>query len=173
MTDRGLEMGGYRYSLYRDIPAIAGQGAGVPPRVLFIMLNPSTATDETDDPTIRRCMGFAESWGYGTMHVVNLFALRATKPESLRYSRDPIGKENDSEILIRAINADLVVCAWGNHGRLYNRGAHVVRMLTRAGIDLHCLGVTRAGQPKHPLYINKNQQPVVFAQADAENRSRP
>ena len=168
MSDRGLEMGGYRYTLYRDIPAISGQGAGQPPRVLFIMLNPSTATDDTDDPTIRRCMGFAESWGYGTLHVVNLFALRATKPQALKLSRDPIGKENDAEILIRAINADLVVAAWGNHGKLYNRGTHVVSKLTRAGIDLHCLGVTKAGEPKHPLYINKNQQPVAFARADAE-----
>src|SRR5581483_9586135 len=97
----------YRYSLARFF----GDG-GV---VNFIMLNPSTADAETDDPTIRRCLGFAKAWGYGTLVVTNLFAYRATDPAELAKAGDPVGPDNDTRLWSEAQLSDLVVCAWGNH----------------------------------------------------------
>lgn len=133
----------YRYLLWRRW----GHGG----TVAFVMLNPSTADAARDDPTIRRCAGFARTWGFGGMAVVNLFALRATDPARLRRARDPVGRENDHHIAAAAATADAVVVAWGVHGGLGARDRAVLALL--AGLRPRCLGVTRAGQPRHPLYL--------------------
>lgn len=123
------------------------------PVAKWIMLNPSTADAMKDDPTIRRCAGFARREGCGGIAVVNLFALRATDPAALRQADDPAGPANDPFIAIHAGPGDLVIAAWGAGGTLNGRAAEVGQRLTAAGVRLKCLGVTAAGQPRHPLYV--------------------
>ncbi|MGH2490439.1 MAG: DUF1643 domain-containing protein [Candidatus Limnocylindria bacterium] len=126
------------------------------------MLNPSTADDGADDPTIRRCMAFAREWGYGGLEVVNLFALRATDPRRLRRSRDPVGRENDAHIQAAAERAVAMVIAWGAHGPLRDRGSETLEILSPRA-QLLALGWTRAGEPRHPLYLRRDVQPIVVA----------
>ena len=135
--------GRYRYSLTRKF--FMGKGT-----VLFVMLNPSTADAETDDPTIRRCIGFARRWGFQELEVGNLFAWRATDPKELRQAEDPIGPENDRHLMHMSGAADAVIAAWGAHGAYQNRGRQVEGMLE--GTVEH-LGLTKQGHPKHPLYL--------------------
>jgi len=152
------ECGRYRYVLRRKIPSIV---RWVRP-ILFVMLNPSTADAELDDPTIRRCKAFAERDGFTQLTVVNLFALRATDPAGLKIDHDPIGPENDrylqEEILAHG-STGLVVAAWGAHPFATERAKHVLRM----GV-FDCLGKTKAGFPRHPLYI-RSDQPFVTMEA--------
>ena len=124
----------------------------------FIMLNPSTADSHIDDPTIRRCMGFAESWGFGGFTVGNLFAFRATNPADLLRAEDPIGPENDSYLRSLSSEAAITVCAWGNHGIYKGRWKEVLSMLCSP----RCLGMTGQGQPKHPLYLKKDLIPMEY-----------
>jgi len=122
--------------------------------VNFLMLNPSTADANVDDPTIRRCIGYARAWGYGSLVVTNLFAWRATDPKQLKSIMDPVGPKNDRVILETARAAHMVIAAWGNHGNLHGRDDAVRRLLAEAGIALHCLTVSPgSGQPAHPLYL--------------------
>lgn len=158
--------GRYRYFLTR------GWGDGG--ECTFIMLNPSVADAEEDDPTIRRCIGFARRSGYGSLRVVNLFALRATKPDELRLADDPVGPSNDEHI-VTALGADLVIAAWGAHGGLHGRDQQVIdifKFVMRANpkFTVHCLGHTQSGQPKHPLYLAKNSPLKVFWTAGSGNR---
>ena len=111
----------YRYSLTR--------GFDDGPACNFLMLNPSTATATEDDPTIRRCIGFAKGWGYGVLYVTNLFALRATDPRELYKHAEPVGPDNDRCILTAATGSQLVVAAWGVHGAHRDRGADVARLI--------------------------------------------
>lgn len=138
--------GTYRYDLWRR---------WVPDGrvLLWILLNPSTADAVQDDPTIVRCIRFAARWGYGAIRVINLFALRATDPRELYAAADPVGPQNDAIAEKALPAADGVICAWGNHGQLNDRGARVQEMLSRHRCDPRILGVTRLGQPMHPLYI--------------------
>jgi hypothetical protein len=131
------------------------------PTVAFVMLNPSTADDQTDDATIRRCIGYARRWGYGTLRVVNLFALRATDPARLRLAEDPVGPDNDAHVLAVATEADRVVAAWGAHGCYLQRDRRVLAMLGTIG-DVFCLGMTKAGQPKHPLRLSASLKPEPY-----------
>lgn len=146
--------GRYRYSLSR---AWNDQG-----KVCWIMLNPSTADATQDDPTIRRCMGFAASWGYGGIVVVNLFALRATDPGELERQGGVVGPENDRTIIMEARAAGRVMAAWGAHGTLFSRSRKVVTMLRDAGVMLHHLGQTSTGEPRHPLYVKGDTLPVPW-----------
>lgn len=131
----------------------------------FIMLNPSTATAQEDDPTIRRCIGYARDWGHSELVVVNLFAYRATKPMALREADDMVGPRNDY-MLLRVCQPEwLTVAAWGAFGNLNGRGQQVADMLTDAGVDLSCLGVTASGQPRHPLYMLGNLTPQLYLAA--------
>lgn len=127
----------------------------------FIMLNPSTATHRTLDPTVRRCVGFAERVGATRLIVSNLFALRSTDPSKLRTHAAPIQQpalfDIAAHMLARhALNPGISVCAWGTHGNLYGRGCRVETDLREAGEDLYCLGVNKDGTPKHPLYLRKD-----------------
>mgnify|MGYP002133234169 CR=1 FL=1 len=144
----------YRYSLTR--------GFDDGPACNFLMLNPSTATATEDDPTIRRCIGFAKGWGYGVLYVTNLFALRATDPRELYKHAEPVGPDNDRCILTAATGSQLVVAAWGVHGAHRDRGADVARLIRKAGVKLHCLGTTKDGHPRHPLYLPAALTPVAF-----------
>lgn len=128
------------------------------PRVAFIMLNPSTADAKEDDPTIRRCMGFARAWGYGGIDVVNLYAYRATNPKELKKAPSPIGPYNDNTVLAIARHADKIVCAWGAHGG--RRGDSILRKLRHEGLTPMCLEKTKKGAPKHPLYLKGDLTPV-------------
>ena len=139
----------YRYLLWR-------QWEATKPYVLFIGLNPSIADEIEDDPTIRRCVGFAKSWGYGAVVMMNLFAVRATKPKDMLNHEQPIGEDNDQRLLKIADNAGLVVCAWGGKGGHLNRGEEVSDLLK--GYELKCLGTTQAGDPRHPLYIKADKE---------------
>lgn len=147
----------YRYLLRRWL------GSEARPVCCFIMLNPSTADETANDPTVRRCISFAKGWGYGMLLVVNLFGLRSSDPAKLRSSSDPVGPWNDAHILYAANEADLVVCAWGVDGGWRGRAGHVEEMLRAEGVTLHHLGRTRIGQrPRHPLYLSKTTEPVLW-----------
>lgn len=134
---------------------------GFGPRVTFIMLNPSTATEQRADPTIRRVWRFAgDTWAPGHLDVVNLYALRATDPRQLARHPDPIGPDNDEVLLKAAAGADVVVAAWGGKGR--TRGQEVRRVLAHAGVQLHALRVNRDGTPAHPLYLCASSIPRLW-----------
>lgn len=126
--------------------------------VLFVCLNPSTADEMTDDPTVKRCMRYAYDWGYGGIKIVNLFALRSSKPENL-YKHDlPVGISNNAYIIRESRKAALTIAAWGCHGSFMDREELVLPLLKNP----HCLGVTKDGHPKHPLFLKKTLKPVRF-----------
>jgi len=126
------------------------------PMVTFVLLNPSTADALHDDPTNRRGMGFARSWGFGACVFVNLFAFRSPYPKVMKASDDPVGPDNDEWILRCAVGSDLVVCAWGVNGVYRGRDLEVLEILN--GFKLRCLGLTKAGYPRHPLYLKKDTE---------------
>ena len=136
----------YRYTLTREWAP--GQG-----RLLCVMLNPSTATEVQNDPTVERCERRARTLGYGAFRVCNIFAWRATDPRDMRAAADPVGPENDAALACSARWADRVLCAWGTHGAHLGRGPAVERLLRATGRPLCHLGLTRDGHPRHPLYI--------------------
>ena len=144
----------YRYSLTREWDQDR-------PAAIWVMLNPSTAGAELSDPTIRRCIAFAKREGCGGIAVLNLFALRATEPKALYTHPDPIGPLN-AGFLLRALVVDggPVVAAWGVHGAFQGRGATVADLL--ASVGLVCLGVTKDGHPRHPLYVPGDAPLVPF-----------
>ena len=141
--------GRYRYKLWRTWDAALAP-------VMFIMLNPSTADATRNDPTIRRCIGFARDWGYGGVRVGNLFAWRTPYPNTLRSAPDPIGKENDTALRELAEGAALVVAAWGVHGAWQKRAQAFCREFTS---PLHALGITKSGEPAHPLRLRRTCSP--------------
>jgi hypothetical protein len=124
-------------------------------RMVVIGLNPSTADALSDDPTIRRCIGFAKREGCGALTMINLFSLRATNPEDCKRSRARgAGDDNDTAILNACREGDVVVAAWGSHGSwVWDRASVVTRMLSHARIPLYHFGLTQDGQPRHPLYL--------------------
>lgn len=145
----------YRYTLTR----IWNPGG---PKALFVMLNPSTATEVQNDPTVERCERRARALGFGAFRVCNIFAYRATDPKVMRAQAEPVGPGNDAAIAESALWADRVLCAWGTHGAHLERGAAVEALLRGTGQRLYHLGLSKAGHPKHPLYIGYDQQPVPW-----------
>jgi hypothetical protein len=131
------------------------------PAVCFVMLNPSTADAFQDDPTIRRCIGFARAWGYGGLHVVNLYSFRTPSPAYLKKAPRPNGPDNDAHLHQAAAAATRVVAAWGNHGDRM-RVADVLAQLRAATGQVMCLGMTRTGAPRHPLYVPAATQLVEY-----------
>lgn len=140
--------GRYRYRLYREWDASL-------PVVLFVMLNPSTADDRIDDPTVRRVIGFAKSWGYGGVYVANLFAFRSTDPKGLLHTADPIGPENARHIQELVSVVDRVVYAWGN-------GRHEPEWLREIVREPFCIDLGKRNVPKHPLFLPKNSRLIPF-----------
>ncbi len=153
---RALISGPFRYALYRRWGASENG-------VTFVMLNPSTADGDVDDPTIRRCIGFARGWAFGSLSVVNLYALRATNPADLMHAADPVGPEN-AEWIATACQGAAVVLAWGAciGPRPPTVRAHVAEILFRAR-SVDCLGYCANGQPRHPLYVRAAQERVSAA----------
>lgn len=145
----------YRYSLTRVWDETGEKG-------LFIMLNPSTATEVQNDPTVERCERRSRALGYGAFRVLNIFAYRATDPRDMRRAEDPVGPENDAALLQGLDWADRVICAWGTHGEHLGRGPEVAALLKGTGRELLHLGLSKAGHPKHPLYIGYKVQPQVW-----------
>ncbi|MFT5342599.1 MAG: hypothetical protein ACI9BH_001813 [Paracoccaceae bacterium] len=145
----------YRYSLTRIWDP---QGR----KALFVMLNPSTATEVQNDPTVERCERRARTLGFGAFRVTNIFAWRDTDPRKMRAAADPVGPENDVVLLAGADWADQVIAGWGTHGAHMARGAAVEALLRTNDIALHNLGLTKDGHPKHPLYIAYRQTPVPW-----------
>lgn len=155
--------GTYRYRLWRDWPGGSGYAT-------FVMLNPSTADAQHDDPTVRRCIGFAKRWGMAGLSVVNLYALRATDPRELWRASDPVGPLNDDAIIGAMRNASRVVAAWGVHAKRERVDAMLAARRREHEIDeacdlrdgletypldpLLCLGTSKSGAPRHPLYVS-------------------
>lgn len=155
--------GKYRYHLTREWDATL-------PRTLFVMLNPSTADASLDDPTIRRCMGFARSWGAGGIEVVNLFALRATDPEAL-WDHLPCAEDGVNHDYVRAAvdrvlatPGSVIVAAWGAHATVEHTVVQDFLRLVPSGARVMCLGKTRKGAPKHPLYLAANTALELYAE---------
>lgn len=149
ISDCGL----YRYELWRRWRP--GKYA------LFIGLNPSTADAENDDNTIRRCISFARKWGYDALCMANLFAFRATDPKDMKAARDPVGIGNLSTLYRLADGAGIVIAAWGADGGFRNQDNQVV--LGLEGVcKFHCLGLTKDGYPRHPLYLRKDSAPIPY-----------
>jgi hypothetical protein len=148
----------YRYNLWRSWD-------NSKPTVIFIMLNPSTADDKVLDPTVRRCLGYAMQWGFGSMEILNLFALRSTDPKALYSHPDPVGKKNDKEIHDACNWSWTIIAAWGIHGKFMGRGETVAEIVTRRHKPLYCLQLTKGGIPSHPLYLKGDLKPVLYREA--------
>jgi len=151
----------HRYLLRRDVFANSTTAAGT---LLFVMLNPSTADETDDDPTIRRCIGFARSWKFAALVVANLFSLRSTDPKALYSTPGAEGDPENATAILSYAHEPYVktVCAWGVHGALRHRGEDVRRFLEGEGASLHHLGLTKDGHPKHPLYLRGDLKPVKW-----------
>lgn len=157
-----LEHGAYRYTLHRSVSPLIHRGT-----LLWIMLNPSTADEHEDDPTITRCIGFTRRLGYADMRVINLYALRATDPTTLTLAIDPVGPSNDAVLrdwITAAKPPDAVMCAWGGKGDPA-RAEHVMALLREhcnPAVQVLALKLNADGSPGHPLYLRADTQPVPF-----------
>jgi hypothetical protein len=159
--------GTYRYLLTRSV----GPGERW---ATFILLNPSTADARTDDPTIRRCIGFARLWRCGRLNVLNLFAFRATRPTDLKQAADPVGPENrawfERTLLHQGVGP--VVCGWGVHGRHLGQDRIVLEWLEQLGVKAVTLGATKDGHPRHPLYLPYTAAWTLSACCPTHQRAR-
>ena len=151
----------YRYELTRDIEGMHTERVWAKP-VVFVMLNPSTADESENDPTIRKCMGYAERWGYKKLVVVNLFGYRTPSPKALKQAYQAginvEGPDNGEHILKAIHEAREVVCGWGNNGTIGNMGIKTLKMMYGQGILPCCLKVSKMRQPYHPLYLKWEQE---------------
>lgn len=152
----------YRYTLWREWSMEHVQGATVDDGgyVMFIGLNPSTADETLDDPTIRRCKAFARAWHFPAMCMTNLFAWRSVDPEVLPFVGDPVGMQNNAELCRIAQKANLIVACWGTKAEFSNQADFVKKMMFDIGVKLHCLRKTKQGHPGHPLYLPKTLTPI-------------
>lgn len=141
----------YRYVLWRIWD-------NTKPLVNFIGLNPSTADETKDDPTMRRCASFAKSWGYGGFFMTNLFSFKATKPEDLKKAPDPIGKDTDKWILEIEKKVEKVIFVWGVNGIYLNRDIEIKKIITKG----HFIELSKDGHPKHPLYLKGGLIPKPY-----------
>lgn len=157
----------YRYTLWRELgDPMVNQEQPIGSFLIVIGLNPSKADEVQNDPTIRRCIGFAQSWGFRTLCMMNAFAFRATDPKEMKAQADPVGPDNNhhlKQLLFACHNSGgLALAAWGVHGDWNDRDMDIEAMAGNLHVPLHCLGKTRLGQPRHPLYLNKTLQPIPY-----------
>lgn len=154
----------YRYQLWRRWR----KG----PSLVWLLLNPSTADEKENDATIKRCIGFAQMWGYGRIDVINLFAFRSTNPNDLDLAHDPVGPENDK--VIRRYGNEQMIAGWGDKGsaRAYRneRALAVIQLLKSLNCKIFCLGVTKKGQPRHPVRLPYVMKPTRFDSTEFERR---
>jgi hypothetical protein len=132
-------------------------------RLLFFMLNPSTADEKKDDRTVAGCVARARLWGFGSVGIANLFALRSTDPVGLyAEGRDPVGPKNYEAILqaLEWASTGMVICGWGNHGAYQHRDLEVLRLFAETDTQPWCLVQNENGQPAHPLYLGYEMKPV-------------
>jgi len=136
--------------------------------LMIIGLNPSTADETKDDPTIRKCIGFAKRLGYGALCMTNLFAFRATDPKIMEREADPIGPDNDLHLKACAENAGVIVAAWGVNGSYLGRNKQVYDLMDAPPVlrTVCCLRKTKSGHPEHPLYIPYDVTPVIYNDLD-------
>ena len=146
----------YRYALTRVWKFEAS-------RLVFVMLNPSTATEVQNDPTVERCERRARTLGFGSLQVTNIFAWRDTDPKKMRTAKDPIGPDNDKTIMEACSWGDQIIAAWGTHGAHLGRGVQVKQILRSSDKPVFHLGISKGGHPKHPLYIAYSQKPEIWA----------
>lgn len=146
----------YRYLLTREW--LFGNG-----RVVFVLLNPSTADESTDDATIRRLIKFSQSWGYQGLKVLNLFALRATDPGELYSAENPVGMINDTVTVAESAFCDKLVVGWGCHGKFMDRDKHVMDLLRLYNKQIQCFEINTDGTPRHPLYLSTKTIPIEYA----------
>lgn len=142
----------YRYALWRTWDQSK-------PYIMFICLNPSTADETTDDPTLTRCITYAKSWGYGGVCMANLFAFRATAPADMKAAKNPIGSQNDRWLEKLAHEAERVVAAWGNDGGHSGRSRQVRGLIP----NMYCLKINKTGEPAHPLYQKAHIQLIPLS----------
>lgn len=153
----------YRYALTRSWDETGR-------KLVFIMLNPSTADETRNDPTLERCERRARAMGYGAFRVVNLFAWRATDPKDLKASDAPEGPDNMSVLQDACDWADSVIAGWGVHGAHLGQGPRIAGLLNT---PLTHLGLTKDGHPRHPLYVSYAVLPSPWAQPDASENDYP
>lgn len=149
----------YRYWLKITFRHVASRQ-----HVNYLLLNPSTATELKNDPTISRCEVRARREGFGGLIITNLFAFRATNPKEMLAYKDPVGTDSDRYILQAAMTASQVVCGWGNHGRHLNRSQGVFEVFADNGIEVWELARCKSGEPSHPLYLGYDKKPVLRAE---------
>lgn len=146
----------YRYLLTREWDVTL-------PKLLYIMLNPSTASEFTEDQTSRQCLYFAKKFKYGSLEVVNLYSLISTDPKGLKESIiDPIGHETDKYIIEAASRANKVVIAWGEKHFFNKRDKQVIKLLRNEGIDLFCLKKAKSGHPRHPSRLGHDIKELIY-----------
>ena len=155
MQGGAIITGNYRYLLWRE-------WNNSNKTVTFIMLNPSRADAQINDPTITRCINFARSWGYGRLEVVNLFAYRTSKPSLLKQAAEPIGKDNDRYIIESVNRSDRIILAWGNYGLWRKQDLYTLELLKNYNY-LYSLGITKRGCPRHPLYLRSTIRPEIYS----------
>lgn len=160
----------YRYLLWRRLKEIG-------PIISYLGVNPSTADEKDDDPTIRREIGFAKQWGFAVVWAANFFAIRSTDPKKLRWEDDPVGVENDAYLQKVCEESDMIILCCGNWGYLNGRYKKVLEFLSsdeKVKPKLYHLGMTKAGYPRHPLYLSKKVEPTGYYSniVEGELRSR-
>lgn len=149
--------GKFRWMLYRRMKTATDEAAGRV--ILWLMLNPSIADAEIDDPTIKRVMAFSLLWGFGQVYVGNVFGYRATSPRVLQGIQDPVGFANRTYLKTMASFAEKTVCAWGAYhlaGDPYNVYAANAYVAAKSRNGMWCLGLTQNGSPRHPLYVKSD-----------------
>lgn len=162
----------YRYVLWRELPPEFSMAtASTDPDAIYhgheylmvIGLNPSTADETQDDPTIRKCIGFAKRWGFGALCMTNLFSWRDTKPENMKRAAEPVGMDNHHHIVKCASAAGLVLAAWGKDGSFHHQDLNMQQWLSSINIPIQCLRRNKDGSPMHPLYVPYETQPIPYA----------
>lgn len=153
----------YRYTLWRDWSDLFRNSETGNKFAMFIGLNPSTADETLDDPTIRRCVGFAKRWGYGALCMTNLFAYRTKDPRAMKKVTAPVGEENNDWLLRVAGEAGIIIAAWGVHGTFLNRDTSVRLLLAEHKEKMRVLRFTNGAHPEHPLYVPGNIIPQPFS----------
>ncbi|HEA46393.1 MAG TPA: DUF1643 domain-containing protein [Candidatus Pacearchaeota archaeon] len=128
------------------------------PSLMVVSLNPSTADEKKNDPTIRRCIGFAKKWGFGKLIMTNIFAFRATLPKDLFNSENPVGNKNDYWLKKLSKKADKVLLAYGNHGKFRNRHDEILKIIDNP----YCIKKSKTGMPMHPLYLKYTKDPIRY-----------
>jgi hypothetical protein len=160
----------YRYTLWRSLRPYTPMKLGT---CVFVMLNPSTADAAKNDPTVRRCIGYASDWGYAKLLVLNAFAFRGTDPKDMLAADNPIGDDNDYWFLElldpkkqKPPKVTQVIVAWGKDGKHRDRDLGLMQLFGDLGITPHCLGTNQDGTPRHPLYLRKDLEPTPYLGRD-------